>query len=180
MSKVAVLLADGFEEIEAIAIIDVLRRAEVEVDVIGVDKLDVTGAHRLGVRADLVLGKQHGLYEMLILPGGLPGAHTLRDHSGVQALIVEHHKAGKWLAAICAAPIAFGKAHVLEGKKATCYPSFESELTGATHVTDAVVQDGKVITSRGPGTAFEFALHLAEILRGKQIAVDVRKGMLLA
>lgn len=179
MSKVAVLLADGFEEIEATTIIDVLRRAEVEVDVIGVDKLDVTGAHRLGMRADLVLGKQRAVYEMLILPGGLPGAHTLRDHAGVQALIEQHHKAGKWLAAICAAPIALGKARVLEGKKATCYPSFEGELTGATPVTDRVVQDGKVVTSRGPGTALDFALHLAELLRGKQVAADVRTGMLV-
>lgn len=180
MSKVAVLLADGFEEIEAITIIDVLRRAEVDIDVVGVGGCEVTGAHRLSVRADLELGQQRGLYEMVILPGGLPGAHNLRDHAGVQALIEQHHKAGKWLAAICAAPIVLGKAGVLQGKKATCYPGFEAELVGAKHVLERVVQDGQVITSRGPGTAIEFALHLVEILRAKQVAEEVRKGMLVA
>lgn len=180
MSKIAVLLAEGFEEIEAVTIIDVLRRAELDVEVLGVGGREVKGAHRLSVRADRELGQQRELYEMVVLPGGLPGAHHLRDHAGVQALIDQHYKAGKWLAAICAAPIALGKAGVLQGKKATCYPGFEAELTGAKHVLELVVQDGQVITSRGPGTAIEFALYLVEILRDRQAADELRKGMLVA
>lgn len=180
MPKVCVVLADGFEEIEAITIIDVLRRAEIDVITLGVDDRDVTGAHGIPVFADRILDEASGDdWDMVILPGGLPGAHTLRDHSGVQALIRKQHERSRPLAAICAAPIALGKAGVLRGRKATSYPGFETELTGADYQDDRVVIDGDIITSRGPGTALEFSLALAAHLKDRATADRLRAGMLV-
>ncbi len=166
MSRAAVLLIDGFEETEAVTIIDVLRRAEINVDVLGVEGKRVVGSHHIAVEADALLADHAGdRYQLVVLPGGMPGAARLRDHDGVQAFVKAHHAAGRMVAAICAGPIALAKAGVLQGKRATCYPGFEGQLTGATvQKSTAVVRDGNVVTSRGPGTAMAFSLALVEAL----------------
>jgi DJ-1 family protein len=173
-------LADGFEEIEAFTIVDLLRRAEIETETVSImGKLPVTGAHGIKVAADLLF--EDAVYdscEMIVLPGGMPGATNLDEHAGLREKIYSFNNQGKWLAAICAAPLVFGHAGVLKGKKATCYPSFEKELEGAEVVEDSVVSDQKVITSRGPATAMDFALKIIEELKGKEKAAEVAEGLL--
>jgi 4-methyl-5(b-hydroxyethyl)-thiazole monophosphate biosynthesis len=119
-------------------------------------------------------------WDMVILPGGMPGSANLRDSPAVQELIKKQHARGGRLGAICAAPIALAAAGVLEGKRATSFPGFESQLRGATYLTSPVVRDSHIVTSRGPGTAFAFALEIAAELQGKQIAEGLRAGMLVA
>jgi 4-methyl-5(b-hydroxyethyl)-thiazole monophosphate biosynthesis len=181
MSRVCVLLAPGFEEIEAVTIIDVLRRAEIEVITLSVeDGLEVKGSHGILVRADSTLADgAREAWDMVILPGGMPGSTHLRDHAGVQELIRKQHQRGGMLAAICAAPIVLGAAGVLVGKKVTSYPGFEKELTGATPTTDSVVKDGNIVTSRGPGTALYFALEIVAELGGRPLADKLRWAMLV-
>jgi 4-methyl-5(b-hydroxyethyl)-thiazole monophosphate biosynthesis len=186
MARVCVLLAQGLEEIEAITIIDVLRRAEVDVVTLGVEGtgtegLDVKGSHNVVLRADkpLSAGAQEA-WDMVILPGGMPGSTNLRDNPAVRSLLQRQHQGGRKVGAICAAPIALAAAGVLEGKMATCYPGFEKELLGAKYTTDRVVRDGLVLTSRGPGTAMEFALNIVADLRGKSVAEALRQGMLVS
>lgn len=179
MSNVCVLLAEGFEEIEAVTIIDLLRRAEVDVDVLGVSGLHVEGAHGLKLEADSALAERAGTdWEMVILPGGMPGSENLRDDPAVQALVASQNEKGRKVAAICAAPIALASAGVLDGRKATSYPGFGEALTGADYREDRVVVDGNVFTSRGPGTAMEFALRLVEDLKGPATAAELA-GQLL-
>jgi 4-methyl-5(b-hydroxyethyl)-thiazole monophosphate biosynthesis len=182
MSRACVLLAPGFEEIEAVTIIDVLRRAGVETVVLGVGgKGPVQGSHGIAVTADRALADaSKDSWDIVILPGGIPGATTLRDDPKVRALLEKQHGSGRRIGAICAAPIALGAAGILEGKKATSYPGFEKELRGATLSTDRVVKDGNLVTSRGPGTALEFALAIVADLEGKAAADKLRSGMLVA
>lgn len=181
MSRAAVLLVDGFEETEAVTVIDVLRRADLKVDVLGVEKKRVVGSHHIVLEADALLAEHAGdRYQLVVLPGGMPGAARLRDHDGVQAFLKAHHAAGRLVAAICAAPIALGKAGILSGKRATCYPGFEEQLTGANvQKSTAVVQDGNVFTSRGPGTALAFSLALVEATRDADTAKKLGAAMLV-
>lgn len=173
-------LAEGFEEIEALTIVDLLRRAEIEAETVSVTgHLIVTGAHGVKVVADILF--EDAVYsdcEMIVLPGGLPGSTNLDAHEGLKEKIYSFYKQGKWLAAICAAPLVFGHAGVLKGRKATCYPGMEGELEGAECVEDIVVSDGGVITSRGPATAMAFALKIIEELRGKEASDDIASGLL--
>ena len=185
MARVCVLLAQGLEEIEAVTIIDVLRRVEIDVVTLAVEGtgsggLEIKGSHDVTIRADKTLsaGSPEN-WDMVILPGGMPGSSNLRDSAAVQTLIKKQNQSGQKVAAICAAPIALGAAGILQGKKATSYPGFEKELKGATVVSDRVVRDGNVITSRGPGTAIEFALELASLLKSKAVAEKLRSGMLV-
>jgi 4-methyl-5(b-hydroxyethyl)-thiazole monophosphate biosynthesis len=181
MARCCVLLADGFEEIEAITVIDVLRRAEVEVLALGIADMEPTGSHGIVVKADgLLANHKDKEFDLVVLPGGMPGATNLRDDVVVQAFLRRCHAEGRPLAAICAGPIALGSAGVLEGRRATCYPGFEQGLMGADPQQDRVVEDGGVTTSRGPGTALEFALALAEQLAGRTTADALRRGMLVA
>jgi len=177
-----VLLAPGFEEIEAVTIIDVLRRAGIETAALGVSGSGrVEGSHGITIEADRSLSEaERDSWDIVILPGGLPGATNLRDDPRVLALLRRQHESGKRLGAICAAPIALGAAGVLEGRKATSYPGFEKELRGATVSADRVVKDGNILTSRGPGTALEFALAIVADLEGKAAADKLRSGMLVA
>lgn len=171
MTVAAVLLADGFEEIEAVTIIDVLRRAGIEVHVVATnDRDEASGDHGIVVAADMRLAdlKDH---DAIILPGGYPGAASLRDNDAVIALIREADAAGKLVAAMCAAPIALGRAGVLAGRTYTCYPGVEQQIPDGTPVTDVVVVDGHVITSRGPGTALAFAYALVDALGGDSVTV---------
>lgn len=182
--RACVLLADGFEETEAVTVIDVLRRAEIKVEVLGVESKKVTGSHQICIEADALLSdRKNEKFDLVVLPGGMPGAATLRDHWGVQKLVQAQHASGGLVAAICAAPIALAKAGVLEGKRATCFPGFEEQLAAGgaqTSSTEAVVRDGNVITSRGVGTALAFSLALVEALRDGAVAKTLGERMLVA
>ena len=174
------LFADGFEEIEAITITDVLRRAEIVVTTVGVGSREVTGSHAIPLITDVELGQAvHEDWDMVILPGGLPGATTLRDNSDVQRFLRRQNESGARLGAICAAPIALGAAGLLEGKRVTSYPGFEDQLVGAHYCEEAVARDGKVITSRGVGTALEFSLEIVADLKGRDVAQKLRESMLI-
>ena len=171
MKKTAIILADGFEEIEAITTADVLRRAGIGADLVGLNGRTVTGTHGIPVLADLTFDEADPeKYDMIILPGGLPGATTLRDDPRVQEAVRYFAKApGKYAAAICAAPICFGAAGVAGGRRVTSYPAddFREALAESVYVDDAaVVTDGSLITSRGPATALKFAFALVDVLGG--------------
>ena len=175
-----VFLAEGFEEIEAVSIIDILRRADVEVTTIGVGSKDITGTHGIPMKADRCTceGMPSDI-EGVILPGGLPGTPNLMASKDVAEYIDYCAKNDKWICAICAAPMVLGKCGVLNGKKAVCYPGCEDGLTGAVIGTDIVTVDGKIVTSKGPGTASEFGLKLAELFKNEKASLSVRSDMLL-
>lgn len=177
---VYVHLAEGFEEIEALTVVDVLRRADIPVKTVSVtgNKM-VKGAHAIIVESDLLFeDADYENCEMIVLPGGLPGTTNLAKHEGLVRNIKAFGAEEKWLAAICAAPSVLGNLSMLEGKKATIYPGLEAKLLGAKPSGDRVVQDGKFITSKGPGTAIDFALKLVEVLKNKQASDAVRAAML--
>jgi len=178
--KVLVLLADGFEEIEAITSIDVLRRAGLSVTVAGVGKKTVRGSRGVTVKTDIRLSLNRALPDAVLLPGGMPGVQNLSASREVNKLIVKAANNGKVIAAICAAPShILVPTGVLDGKKATCYPGCEGLLKGrARYVDKKVVTDGDFITSQGPGTAFDFALTLVGRLRGSSVEKAVRKKIL--
>jgi len=181
MKKVFLFLATGFEETEAVATIDILLRGGIEVISVSItqDYL-VEGAHGISVKADKLFEEvnfNEGI--MLVLPGGMPGASNLNAHENLKKYILEYVEKGKYVAAICAAPLVFGGLGILESKKATCYPSFESTLKGAIVSEDSVVQDGKIITGKGPGFVFDFGLKIVAELQGQVKADEVAKGLLL-
>ena len=179
MAKVLVILADGFEEIEAVTIIDVLRRADVEVVGASLGDTRVRGAHALAVEADCRLDSVLGeSFDAVILPGGMPGSKNLRDDPRVLDCVRRQQQGGHYIGAICAAPIALEAAGVLKGKKATCYPGYE--LPSAKFSEERVVRDDKLVTSRGPGTAIEFALEWVSLLVGVDKAKQLRESMLVA
>ena len=180
MKTVFLFLADGFEEIEALATVDVLRRAGVQVTTVSINPTElVIGAHGIPVMADVLFEQaQYADADMLILPGGMPGAANLDAHEGLRRLITAHAEAGKWLAAICAAPMVYGHMGLLSGRKATCYPGFEGELDGAAYTAAPVEKDGNIITGKGPAVVLPFAYTLAEVLVGEEIVAQVKAGML--
>ena len=175
--KVAVLLAEGFETIEALTTVDILRRAGVICNTIGTKSLEVTTSHSITIKADKVLNEEVYDYDVVVLPGGMPGAVNLRDDEKVNELVKKFYDEGKIVAAICAGPITFGKLGIVNGKNATCYPGFEDQLVGCNYKEELVVVDGNIITSRGPATAMEFAYKLLEVL-GNKTYNDLKKGML--
>lgn len=178
--KVAVLFADGFEEIEALSVVDYLRRAEITVDMISIkDQLEVKGSHAIKLICDLKLSEIDQDYDAVVLPGGLPGAEYLRDSVEVISFVQKMNQAEKIVAAICAAPIGLERAGLTKGKVGTSYPGFEDQLSFDTYKEDIVVQDGNLITARGPATAVYFALKLIEVLAGKAKADEVAEGLLL-
>jgi 4-methyl-5(b-hydroxyethyl)-thiazole monophosphate biosynthesis len=173
-------LAAGFEEIEAVAVTDLLRRAGIEVTTASVtDQEQVIGAHGIEIRADTTLFNLKGrMFGAIVLPGGMPGTTNLAGSPLIRDLLKRHSEQGFLVAAICAAPSLLGEWGLLKGKKATCYPGFEAKLTGAILATDDVVEDENVITSRGPGTAIPFALKLIEKLVGPAKAKEVQSAVL--
>lgn len=181
--RVLVPLAEGFEEIEAVAIVDTLRRAGIEVVTAALQPsaaLLVAGAHGIHVRADAELGRVDGAsFDMLVLPGGMPGTKHLREDARVIALVRQLHAAGKHVAAICAAPTVLAQAGVLEGVSATAFPGVRDQLAGAKveHV-QRVVKSGKLVTSQGPGTAIEFAIALVRELAGAAQADELERSMI--
>lgn len=167
MAKVLVPLADGCEELEAVTIIDLLRRAGIEVVSAGLNPGVVKASRGVQLVPDLTLDSAlQDEYDMVVLPGGMPGAAHLKSDPRILQLLKDMAAAGKYTAAICAAPMVLAEAGVLEGRQATSYPGFLDALPGVTVSAAAVVQDGKVLTSRGPGTAMDFALALIETLAG--------------
>ncbi|WP_419771113.1 MAG: DJ-1 family glyoxalase III [Candidatus Marinarcus sp.] len=181
MAKIIVPLAAGFEEIEAITIIDVSRRAGIDVAVCSLDEnLDVLGAHNITLKADMTIDALVSTkYEMIVLPGGAKGTENLASNKSIQALLKEFKKKDKLIGAICAAPYALHKAGVLN-KEYTCYPSYENKIRKeGYHPVRAIVVDDNVITSRGPGTAMCFALEIVKILAGEKKFEEVRKGLLV-
>jgi len=178
MSHVAVLLADGFEEIEAVTVIDVLRRADIQVRTLALKDKLVKGAHGIDIHADGLLEVEQGMdWDLVVLPGGQPGANTLRDDPRVESLLERQLGHNKMVAAICAAPIALGAHGMLKGRNVTCYPGFEDQLIDAHLSRETVVIDQKLTTSRGPGTALAFALALVTQLKGQTLADKLRQEM---
>jgi len=179
MAKVLVPLAEGCEEIEAVTIIDLLRRAGIDVVVAGLKAGIVTASRGVQLVPDVTLdvALQHD-YDMVVLPGGMPGAANLKDDARMIALLKKMAAAGQYTAAICAAPMVLAEAGLLDGKQATSYPGFLDAIPGVTLSSAAVVQDGKVLTSRGPGTAMDFALALIEVLSGSEKRQQVESALL--
>jgi protein deglycase len=180
MKRICLPLADGFEEIEAITLIDVLRRAGFGVETCSLNNLQVRGSHGITVSADMTLDQAlESSWDLVVLPGGMPGATNLRDDARVGKLLEKASKAGSYIGAICAAPIALAHFGFLKGKKATSYPGFGAQMQGVEYRNDRVVFDGKVLTSRAPGTAMEFALAITELLAGKEKSDELKKQMLV-
>ncbi|HIF50084.1 MAG TPA: DJ-1/PfpI family protein [Thiotrichaceae bacterium] len=178
MHKVLVPLAQGCEELEAVTIIDLLRRAQIEVITAGLDSQNITASRGVVIIADTDLDTAlKDDYDMIILPGGLPGADHLGNDQRIKHILIKMKNSGKFTAAICAAPKVLANAGILDNKKATSYPGFLDEAKNTEISNDAVVTDGKVITSRGPGTAMDFALTLIESLEGKEKRDEVEKGL---
>ncbi|MDD2611471.1 MAG: DJ-1/PfpI family protein [Bacteroidales bacterium] len=181
MKQLFLFLAPGFEEIEAITIIDILRRAGLNVSSVSITgDLHVVGAHGIAIEADCLYPEiDFDEAAMLILPGGQPGTKNLNVHEGLKAALSNFAKAGKPLAAICAAPMILGQLGILEGKEATCYPGNEVHLKGATLSKKRVVRDGSVITAAGPGLAIKFALEIVNFFLGEEKAEEISKDLLL-
>ena len=177
MPSTIIVLADGFEEIEAVTCIDILRRAEVDVIVLGLESVDVRGSRNINIKADLLFSDYNGEFDAVVLPGG-PGTSKLVDSHKLIEFIKKANEDKKICAAVCAAPAVLAKAGILNGKKATCYPGFEDRLTGAVHLSDPVVVDGNIITSRAVGTAIPFSLKLVEVLIGEEAANKIRSAIL--
>lgn len=181
MKQVLIHLAEGFEETEAIAIIDVLRRAGLHVLSISISKqLEVTGSHNIQIKADqLFENTDYTMADMIVLPGGMPGSANLDQHEGLKTQILQYNSQKKWIGAICAAPFILGKAGILKGREATCYPGYEKYLQGATLVTSPVIVSQHIITSRGVGTALPFALKIVELLISAEKARQLAEAMLI-
>lgn len=173
-----VFLAEGFEEIEALAPVDVLRRGGIEVKTVGVTGKTVTGAHGIAVSADITVDQitLEGI-EGIVLPGGMPGTLNLEANERLCELVRQADRKQLLIGAICAAPSVLGHLGVLNGKHATCFPGFEKELTGATVCDGQVVCDGNIITAKGAGAALDFAFALLCFLTDKQTADDMSKAM---
>ena len=180
MSKVLVPLAPGFEDLEAVTLVDLLRRAGIDVVTAGLTPGLVQGARGMRMQPDATLDAVLGQnFDMIALPGGMPGAENLKQDHRIQALLKKMAAAGKYTVAICAAPIALAEAGLLHGKKATSYPGFLDKLNlpATTYLDDAVVVDGRIVTSRGPGTAMDFALELIALLQGEAKRAQVEAGL---
>lgn len=182
MNKVFIFLAEGFEEIEAVTIVDVLRRAQLIVSIVSVTgNLVVKGAHQIELKADQLFEEvNYSGGEMIILPGGMPGTRNLDQHEGLKKEILAFYASGKYLAAICAAPMVLGKLEILNGKKAVCFPGFENYLKGADIKDVPYVIDDKIITGRGVGTALLFSLEIVKVFKGEELANQLKKAMLVS
>ena len=181
-ARALISLADGVEDIECVTLIDVLRRAEVEVVVASIEgRRMITCARGTRLTADTMLVDVLAQdFDLIVLPGGMPGAERLAEHEPLAEKVREQAKAGKLFAAICAAPaVALQQYGVLKQRRMTCYPSFSDRLSGCTFVDQPVVVDGNCITSQGPGTAMEFALTLVEQLTGKAKRKEVAEALLV-
>ncbi len=172
--KARILFATGYEEVEALTVVDLLRRVGIECSMVAADDADaVTGAHGICVKMDEKLSEISDECDIVILPGGIPGVPNLKANPKVEALVKKQNDRGAYVAAICAGPTALGAFGVLADKTATCYPGCEGQLMAKEHRMDTVVVDGNVITSRGVGTAIDFALKIVEVMIDKKTADDL-------
>ena len=188
MARVCLLLAEGFEEIEAVTLIDVLRRGGIETVTVGVNgetawtappTTVVRGSGGIQLGVDVTLKRAKGPWDGLVMPGGMPAGRTLNEDPEVLSMVRRHWQNGGMIAAIGSAPMVLGRLGLLNGRQATCYPGFEEQLEGATITMDPVVKDGRLITSRGPGTAMDFAMQIVEHFSGEGVAADLRYRLLL-
>ncbi|HEU4928297.1 MAG TPA: DJ-1 family glyoxalase III [Candidatus Krumholzibacteria bacterium] len=170
--RVIVPVANGFEEIEAVTIIDILRRAGLDVVVAGVEGTDVVGSHDIALRCDAMIDECESA-DAMVLPGGMPGSRRLRENEAVRSWIARLKGEGKLLAAICAAPTVLESCGILDGRRATSHPNHADEMKRCVYLTDPVVVDGNVITSRGAGTAIEFAAAVVRHLVDDATADDI-------
>jgi len=180
MTRVLVPLAEGFEEIEAVTVIDLLRRAGIAVSAASLGARRVTGSHGITIEADVTLEEARaGDYDMIVLPGGMPGADHLKKDARVIDLLQEFAAQGRYTAAICAAPTVLAHAGLLSGRAATSFPGFLNahSAPGIRLRQEAVVVDGKVVTSRGAGTAMDFGLALVELLEGAERRAEVERRL---
>lgn len=176
MKKVAVILAEGFEELEAVNIIDVLRRGGIDLTMVGLDSLNIKGAHNIEIKADVKFDEtKFENFDMIILPGGIT---DLANSKKLAKILQEFKNSGKILGAICAAPLALYEAGVLDGNY-TCYPGFEEKISKNGYIANQnVVNDKNIITSKGPATAMEFALYIVKFLEGENKYTEVKNGLL--
>ncbi|MBE6910003.1 MAG: DJ-1/PfpI family protein [Ruminococcaceae bacterium] len=179
MKRTVMLFAEGFEEVEALTVVDLLRRAGIVCDMVAVADTDtVTGSHEISVRVQGSLDKvEMSGYDGILLPGGQPGTRNLAADARVIDALQKAHAAGKLTAAICAAPTVLAKAGLLEGRRAVCYPGLEDQLTGRTGGDGAVEVDGTFITSRGVGTAIPFALAIVAYFSGEEKAQELARAI---
>ena len=180
MKKIAIFFAEGYEEIEALTVVDLCRRAGIWVDMVSVtDSLQVTGAHGIPVVMDKMLAEvEFATLDMLVLPGGMPGTRNLEQVPLLMEQVKAFAAAGKYIAAICAAPSVFGHLGLLAGKNACCYPGFEEELTGANVMFHPCEADGNIITSRGMGCAIDFSLKIIEKLENDDTASKIGRQII--
>lgn len=180
MKKVLIMLAEGFETLEALSVKDICARAGVECDLCGVINKVVTSSHGIKVEADVCF--EEGIfndYDAIVIPGGMPGSTNLRDDIRVTNLVKEYYDNRKIVASICAGPIVLAKAGILEEKNVTSYPGFESELGNVNYKEEIVVRDENIITSRGPATALEFSYEILRALGFEEKAEEIKDGMLV-
>lgn len=174
MKKAALIIAEGFEESEALTIADILRRAEIPCDLMGLVQEEVTGAHDITVRCDTVLSNALADYDMVILPGGYGGSDNMRNSADLIRILQQMDADGKYVCAMCAAPIVLERAGLLEGRNYTAYVGYGSKIRQGNYLEDIVVCDGNMITSRGPATVYAFAYALVDALGGDSMAVKKR------
>ena len=179
MSKTGIFMANGCEEIEGLTVVDILRRAGLDIEMISINETkEVTGSHGITFMADTVFENVNfDELDAVVLPGGMPGTLNLGGHASVVSTIQTFADKGKLVAAICAAPSVLGAAGILNGKRAVCYPGFEEKLTGAIVSEDTVMTDGNVITSRSMGTAIDFALAIVKYFKGGDAAADLKQSL---
>jgi len=181
MKNLYIHLVDGFEEIEAVTIIDVLRRAGLNVISVSLTaNRTVKGSHNIEINADVLFADvDYSKGSMIILPGGMPGAKNLNEHEGLKRQIVDYQNKGLYLAAICAAPIVLGGLGILSGRRVVCYPGYEAHLIGADVQSDPFIVDNNIITGRGVGAALGFSLEIVRILKSEQSALELSRAMLV-
>jgi 4-methyl-5(b-hydroxyethyl)-thiazole monophosphate biosynthesis len=180
-TSILIHLATGFEETEAVTIIDVLRRANLDVTIVSVTgSLSVTGAHNITIKADQLYDEaDYATSTMIILPGGMPGTTNLMNHAGLTGQLKKFHEEKRFIAAICAAPMILGSLGFLQKRKAVCYPGFESKLTGATVLYTPFEVDENIVTGRGVGTALAFSLEIVRLLKGEHLASELRSILVI-
>lgn len=180
MAKVYEFLADGFEEVEAMAPVDILRRGGVDIKTVSVTSSEwATSSHGVTMKADLVFTRPEDFADadMILLPGGLPGATNLNEHEGVRATLLAQAKAGRRIGAICAAPMVLGSLGLLEGKKATCSPGFERYMTGADYTAELFQEDGMILTGEGPAATLPYAYHILSYFVPEEQVKDLQVKM---
>ncbi|OZV11788.1 DJ-1 family protein [Tissierella sp. P1] len=181
MKKVILFLAEGFEEVEALTVVDYLRRKDINVDTVSITEgNEVKGAHEIAVLADKTMNdiKDIDDYDAVIIPGGLPGATNLRDNDKVIDVVKKINENGKLTAAICAGPIVLERAGIIKDKKVTSYPGFEDDLKNGVYIEQNVVRDGSIITARGPALAVDFAIEIIKYLLGEEKSEELKKDIL--